>query len=90
MSKLSPRGSWCDVDVIKPCWVVVFDCLLDLLFSEFYVCGVKFAYVSVDYSVCSACCVFDGVGELFVECVCCLLVCGGCFVAEGDGVVSFG
>ena len=27
-------------------------------------------------------CVFDGVGELFVECVCYLLVCGGCFVSE--------
>ena len=33
------------------------------------------------------CCVFDGVGELFVECVCYLIVCGGCFVAEGNGVV---
>ena len=31
--------------------------------------GVKFVYVSVDYSVCFACCVFDDVGELFVECV---------------------
>ena len=50
-------------------------------------CGVKFAYVSVDYSVCSACCMFDGVCELFVECVCYLFVCGGCFVAEGDSVV---
>lgn len=49
--------------------------------------GVKFVYVSVDYSVCFACCVFDDVGELFVECVCYLLVCGGCFVAEGDSVV---
>ena len=50
-------------------------------FSELYICGVKFAYVSVDYSVRY---VFDGVGELFVECVCYLIVCGGCFVAEGD------
>ena len=32
-------------------------------------------------------CVFDGVCKLFVECVCCLLVCGGCFVAERDSVV---
>ena len=65
----------------------VFDCLLDMCLGELYVCGVKFAYVSVYYSVCSACCVFDGVGELFVECVCYLFVCGGCFVAEGDSVV---
>ena len=35
-----------------------------------YISGVKFAYVSVDYSVCFACCVFDGVCELFVECIC--------------------
>ena len=48
---------------------------------------VKFAYVSVYYSVCSASCVFDCVGELFVECVCYLLACGGCFVVEGDSVV---
>ena len=56
-------------------------------FSELYVCGVKFAYVSVNYSSCFNCCVFHGVGELFVECVCNLLVCGGCFVAERDSVV---
>ena len=56
------------------------------VFSELYR-RVKFAYVSVDYSVCSAYCVFDGVGELFVECVCYMLVCGGCFVAEEDSVV---
>ena len=77
-------------DVIRPCCVVVFavfNCLLDLPFSELYICGVKFAYVSVDYSVCSACCVFDGVSELFVECVWYLFVCGGCFVAEGDSLV---
>ena len=47
--------------------------------------GVKFAYVSVD--IFFACCVFDGVCELFVECVCYMFVCGGCFVAEGDSVV---
>ena len=67
-----------------------FNSLLDLRFSEMYICGVKFAYVPVDYSVCSACCVFDGVGELFVACVCYLLVCGGCFVtfvAERNSVV---
>ena len=29
-----------------------------------------FAYVSVYYAGCSACWMFDGVGELFVECVC--------------------
>ena len=52
-----------------------------------YISDVKFAYVSVDYSVCSACCVFDGVGELYDECVCYLLVCRGCFVAERDCVV---
>ena len=52
-----------------------------------YVCVVKFAYVSVNHSVCFACCVFDGVGELFVECVCYLLVCGGRFVAERDSDV---
>ena len=60
---------------------------MDFRFSELYISSVKFAYVSVDYSVCSACCVFDGVGELFVECVRYLLVCGGCFLAEGDSVV---
>ena len=32
---------------------------------------------------------FDGVVELFVKCVCYLLVCGGCFVAEEDSVVIF-
>ena len=61
-----------------------------LCFGELYVCGIKFAYVFVYSFVCSACCVFDGVGELFLECVCYLLVCGGCFVAEGDSVVSLG
>ena len=35
----------------------------------------------------SACCVFAEVGELFVECICYMLVCGGCFVAEGDSIV---
>ena len=60
---------------------------MDLRFSELYMNGVKFAYVSVDFSVCFACCVFDGVGELFVECICYLLVCGGCSVTEGDSVV---
>ena len=30
----------------------------------------------------------DGVGELFVECVCYQLVCGGCLVAEGDSVAA--
>ena len=34
-------------------------------------CGVKF--VSVDYSVCFVCCVFDGVCELFVECCLCVV-----------------
>ena len=38
-------------------------------------------------TVCSACYVFDSVGELFVECVCYRLVCGGCFVAEGGSAV---
>ena len=38
-------------------------------------------------NICFTCCVFDGVGKLLVECVCYLLVCGGCFVAEGDSVV---
>ena len=72
--------------------------LIELLFLQFLIAswtcdlvscmsGVKFAYVSVDYSVCFACCVFDGVGELFVECVCYLFVCGSCYVAEGDSVV---
>ena len=57
---------------------------MDLQFSELYISGVKFAYVSVDYSVCSACCVFDGVGEgmrLLSACVWWL------FVTEGDSVV---
>ena len=49
--------------------------------------GSKFAYVSVYYSVCSTSCVSDGVGELFVECVCYLPVCSSCFAAEGDCVV---
>ena len=61
--------------------------IASLRFSELYICGAKFAHVSVDYSVCFACYVFDGVGELFAECVCYLFVCSGCFVSEGDSVV---
>ena len=57
------------------------------LVSSIYVVLSLLMFCSVDYSVFFACYVFDGVGELFVECVCYLFVCGGCFVAEDDTVV---
>ena len=38
------------------------------------------------YSVCTACCMFYCVGELF-ECICYLSMCGCCFVVEYVGVV---
>ena len=59
----------------------------NLVSCIYVVLSLLMPYVSVDYSVCFACCVFDGVCELFVECVCYLFVCGDCFVVEGDSVV---
>ena len=41
---------WC-YQALLSCFAV-FNCLLDLWFSELYISGVKFTYVSVDYSVC--------------------------------------
>ena len=42
-----------------------------LRLSELYMCGVNFAYVSVDYSVCFVCCVSDSVvvslGRFFIS-----------------------
>ena len=66
MRKLSPRGQRCFKCLILmlsgpvELFLLFFNCLLE--FRELYMSGVKFAYVSVEYSVCFACCVFDGVG----------------------------
>ena len=94
MRKLSPRELRCfkclmlmSLGTVELLFLMFLVASWILCFGKLYICGVKFAYVSVYYSVWSVCCVFDGVGELFVECICYLLVYGGCFVAEEDSVV---
>ena len=80
MRKLSPRGPKC-----FRCLILMLSGPVELLFLLFLICnlmslyisGVKFAYVSVDYSVCSACCacfVCDPISNLVVPSLC--LFCG--------------
>ena len=66
--KLSPRGPRCFrclmLILSGPVDFAVFNCLLDLRLSELYICGVKFAYVSVDYSALLVVCLM-----VFVNCL---------------------
>ena len=67
-----------DVDFIRPCIVVVFAlfyCCLDLCYGECYVGCLQFECFAIYASVSFVCFMFDCVGELFVECICCLCVC---------------
>ena len=57
------------------CGVVVFAlfyCRLELCCGECYVGCLQFECVPIYVSVRFVCFMFDCVGELFVECVCCL------------------